>query len=74
MMSRIEIQKLRSWQKVEYIDIPEEADSIEPLQSIMDAAGFKTVMLFGTRNAMVVQIGDDCYRVRVIPTVEAKAS
>lgn len=71
-MSRIEIQKLRSWNKAEYIDIPEEADTIEPLQSIMDAAGFKTVMLFGSRTAMVVQIGDDCYRVRVIPVGEDK--
>lgn len=73
-MSRIEIQKLRSRQKPEFIDIPEEADTIEPLQAIMDGAGFKTVMLFGTRRAMVVQIGDDCYRVRVIPVGEAKAS
>lgn len=71
-MSRLEIQKLRSWNKAEFIDIPEEADTIEPLQTIMDAAGFKTVKLFGSRTAMVVQVGDDCYRVRVIP--EKKAS
>lgn len=72
-MSRVEIHLLRSWTKPEFIDIPEEADSIEPLQSIMDAAGFKTVKLFGSRNAMVVQIGDDCYRVRVIPVGEGQA-
>lgn len=63
---RIQVQKMRSRCNAEYLDFANLDGDIETLEQVFAAAGYRTAMLFGTRRAMVVQIGTDVWRVRVI--------
>lgn len=65
MRQRIEIQKLHSHCRPEYIEVEDIGDDLEPLMAIFQRSGYKVAMLFGDQHAMAVQIGEDVFRVRM---------